>query len=183
MSEGNSSHHGRGSPANPLHEPSLAAARTCATPQPCRADLASEVFAVERLTAALPQDHPLAGADQIGLEALRDHDFVLPNVTALPALAEQVHLACRQAGFTPRRRAVADDLSGLLSYVASGLCVSLLAEGLRDFGVPGIAFVPVRGSSPQLETTVFAVYRPDADAAVLRVLEVIRAQRRDPPRP
>ncbi|MEU4033255.1 LysR substrate-binding domain-containing protein [Streptomyces collinus] len=146
-------------------------------------DLASEVFAVERLTAALPQDHPLAGADQIGLEALRDHDFVLPNVTALPALAEQVHLACRQAGFTPRRRAVADDLSGLLSYVASGLCVSLLAEGLRDFGVPGIAFVPVRGSSPQLETTVFAVYRPDADAAVLRVLEVIRAQRRDPPRP
>ncbi|MGW2937492.1 LysR substrate-binding domain-containing protein [Streptomyces sp. NPDC001156] len=146
-------------------------------------DLASEVFAVERLTAALPQDHPLAEADQIGLEDLRDHDFVLPNVTALPALAEQVHLACRQAGFTPRRRAVADDLSGLLSYVASGLCVSLLAEGLQDFGVPGIAFVPVRGSSPYLETTVFAVYRPDADAAVLRVLEVIRAQRRDPPRP
>ncbi|MFF4685013.1 LysR substrate-binding domain-containing protein [Streptomyces sp. NPDC004059] len=146
-------------------------------------DLASEVFAVERLTAALPQDHPLAEADQIGLEDLRDHDFVLPNVTALPALAEQVRLACRQAGFTPRRRAVADDLSGLLSYVASGLCVSLLAEGLRDFGVPGIAFVPVRGSSPYLETTVFAVYRPDADAAVLRVLEVIRAQRRDPPRP
>ncbi|MFD7947161.1 LysR substrate-binding domain-containing protein [Streptomyces sp. NPDC059744] len=147
-------------------------------------DLASEVFAVERLTAALPQDHPLAEADAIGLEALRDQDFVLPSVTVLPALAEQVQLACRQAGFTPRRRAVADDLSGLLSYVASGLCVSLLSEGLRDFGVPGIAFVPVQGSSPYLETTVFAVYRPDADATVLRLLEAIaRAQRHDPLRP
>jgi DNA-binding transcriptional LysR family regulator len=147
-------------------------------------DLASEVFAVERLTAALPQDHPLAEADAIGLEALRDQDFVLPNMTVLPTLAEQVQLACRQAGFAPRRRAVADDLSGMLSYVASGLCVSLLSEGVRDFGVPGIAFVPVRGASSYLETTVFAVYRPDADAAVLRLLEVIaRAQRRDPPRP
>ncbi|MFC6063971.1 LysR family transcriptional regulator [Streptomyces ochraceiscleroticus] len=142
-------------------------------PSPLSAELVTHDFAVERLAAALPHDHPLAGADEIGLDDLRDEDFVLPDAAALPALAQQVQLACRDAGFTPRGRAVADDLTGLFSYVASGLCVSLLPEGLRDFPIPGVAFAALRGASRFLETTVVGVHRPEADAAVLRLLELI----------
>ncbi|MFI9272005.1 LysR family transcriptional regulator [Kitasatospora sp. NPDC052896] len=136
-------------------------------------ELVRRDFAVERIAAALPLGHPLARAEEIGLADLRDEDFVLPDPAALPALARQGQLACQEAGFTPRQRAVADDLTGLFSYVASGLCVSLLPERLRDFPIPGLAFVPLRGASPYLKTTLVAVHRPEADAAVLRLLDLI----------
>ncbi|MFI7099499.1 LysR substrate-binding domain-containing protein [Streptomyces sp. NPDC050161] len=142
-------------------------------PSSLSADLVSRDFAVERIAAAVPHDHPLAGADEVALGDLRDDDFVLPDAAALPTLAHQVQLACREAGFTPRSRAVSDDLTGLFSYVASGLCVSLLPDRLRDFLVPEVALVPLRGASPYLETSLVAVHRPDADPAVLRLLELI----------
>jgi len=142
-------------------------------PSPLSPELVSQEFAVERIAAAVPHGHRLAGADGIALDELRDEDFVLPDAGALPVLAQQVQLGCHEAGFAPRTRAVADDLTGLLSYVASGLCVSLLPERLRDFPVPGITFVPLLGDSPLLNTSIVSVCRPDADAAVLRLLELI----------
>lgn len=68
---------------------------------------------------------------------------------------------------------MADDLIGLLSQIASGLCVSLLPEPLRDLPIPGVSFVSLQGRSPLLEAMLVAVRRPDADAAVLRLLDLI----------
>ncbi|MER8061197.1 LysR substrate-binding domain-containing protein [Streptomyces sp. NPDC094022] len=142
-------------------------------PSNLSAEIVSEAFAVERIAAALPHDHRLADAAAIDLADLRDEDFVLPAPGALPALAQQVQLACHEAGFIPRARAEADDLTGLYSYVASGLCVGLLPDRLRDFPVPGLTCVPLRDESPLLETVVVAVRRPSADATVLRLLDLI----------
>ncbi|WP_421673956.1 LysR family substrate-binding domain-containing protein [Streptomyces griseofuscus] len=105
------------------------------------AELVTSVFARERVMAALPTGHPLAGAEALDLAELRDEQFVLPTQSALPALRGQIHHVCEAAGFTPAVRASADDLTGLLSYVASGLCVSLLTEALLDLPVPGITYV------------------------------------------
>ncbi|MEU3755487.1 LysR substrate-binding domain-containing protein [Streptomyces olivoreticuli] len=142
-------------------------------PAPVPADLVTRDVAVERLAAALPTDHRLAGEEAIGLADLREEDFVLPDATALPSLAQQLQLACQEVGFTPRPRATADDVTGLFSYVASGLCVSALPEELSEFALAGVTFVPLRGTSPNLDTHVTAVLRPDADAAVRRLLDLI----------
>ncbi|MCC3767461.1 LysR substrate-binding domain-containing protein [Streptomyces sp. UNOC14_S4] len=142
-------------------------------PSPVTDELTLRAFADERVVAALPHEHPLAGADAISLGDLREDAFVLPSSTTLPGLAAQSQLACRDAGFTPHCRVEADDLSGLLGYIAAGLCVGILPEDLRHFPVPGIAFVPLRETSPYLRTTVAAVHRPDADAAVHRLLDLI----------
>ncbi len=136
------------------------------------AELVTGVFARERVMAALPSGHPLAAADALDLADLRDEPFVLPTESALPTLRSQIHLVCEAAGFTPDVRASADDLTGLLSYVASGLCVSLLTEALLDLPVPGITYVPLRGAAGRLESTVTYVHRPDPDRAVRRVLEL-----------
>ncbi|WP_270948721.1 LysR family transcriptional regulator [Saccharopolyspora oryzae] len=140
-------------------------------------DLVATVVATERISAAVPSGHPLAGAGAIDLAQLREEEFVVPDPAALPTLAGQLQLACRQAGFTPRTAAVADDLSGLLGYVAAGLCVSLLPEGLRNLAVDGVSFVPLTGPGADLDTTVHAVHRPDPDAAVTRLLSVITGPR------
>ncbi|MEV0275884.1 LysR family transcriptional regulator [Streptomyces sp. NPDC050610] len=136
-------------------------------------DLVSRVIATERIGAAVPSEHRLADTGGIALSQLREEDFVLPDPTALPVLAEQLQNVCHQAGFTPRGAVVADDLSGLFSYVAAGLYVSLLPEDLRHLAVPGVSFVPLHGPTGRLDTTVYAVYRPDADRAVIRLLEMI----------
>ncbi len=143
-------------------------------------DLVSTVVAVERIEAAVPRGHHLAGAGGIELARLRDEDFAMPDPTALPVLAEQVHLACHRAGFTPRGVVLADDLSGLLSYVVAGLCVSLLPEGARHLAAEDAAFLPLRGDTGDLRTTVQAVRRPDADPAVTRLLEAVARLRSRP---
>ncbi|MFJ6378401.1 LysR family transcriptional regulator [Kitasatospora sp. NPDC092039] len=135
-------------------------------------DLVSRVIVTERIAAALPYDHRLARAQGIDLAQLADEDFVLPDPTALPVLAEQLRLACRDAGFTPREVAIADDLSGLFSYVSAGLCVSLAPESLQHLTVSGVRLVPLQGRASHLETAVYAIHRPDADAAVIRLLEM-----------
>ncbi|KOG90833.1 LysR family transcriptional regulator [Streptomyces varsoviensis] len=140
-------------------------------------ELVSTVVATERIQAAVPDGHRLAGADEIALSALRDEDFAMPDPTALPVLAEQVHLACHRAGFTPRGLVLADELSGLFSYVAAGLCVSLLPEGARHFSTGGVSFLPLRGDAGYLDTTIQAVHRPDADPTVARLLQVVTGPR------
>ncbi|MFF0739988.1 LysR family transcriptional regulator [Streptomyces sp. NPDC004111] len=136
-------------------------------------DLVSSVIATERIGAALPEGHHLADTAEIDLLRLRDEDFVLPDPAALPVLAEQLRLACHEAGFAPRQAAVADDLSGLLSYVAAGLCVSLLPEGLRHLAAAGVTFVRLRGNAGYLDTTVYAVHRPAPDTAVTHLLSAL----------
>ncbi|MFB7032734.1 LysR family transcriptional regulator, partial [Streptomyces sp. NPDC056295] len=140
-------------------------------------DLVDTVVAVERISVALPSGHALAGADAADLARLSGEDFVLPDPAALPTLAEQLRLACRRAGFAPRAAAVADDLSGLLSYVAAGLGISLLPEELRHFPAGGVSFVPLSGPAGPLRTAVHAVHRPDPDAAVTRLLELVTSLR------
>jgi DNA-binding transcriptional LysR family regulator len=129
---------------------------------------------VERLVAALPEGHPLAAEPALDLRDLADQEFALPKPSALPGLAEQVALACAQAGFTPRPLGQADDLPGLLGFVAAGLCLALVPEQVRCLPVPGVIYRPLRGDSPYLESTVAALHRADGqDAAVRRLLEIL----------
>ncbi|MEU3711212.1 LysR family transcriptional regulator [Streptomyces catenulae] len=129
---------------------------------------------VERLVVALPEDHPLTAAPRLDLPELAGEPFALPKPGALPGLSEQIALACAQAGFTPRPVGRADDLPGLLSHVAAGLCLALAPEQVRTLGIPGVVHRPLHGASPYLETTIAAVHRADGpDAAVRQVLELL----------
>ncbi|MFF9481823.1 LysR family transcriptional regulator [Streptomyces sp. NPDC014733] len=129
---------------------------------------------VERLVAVLPEEHPLTAAPCLDLRELAEEPFALPKPGALPGLSEQIALACAQAGFTPRPGGRADDLPGLLSHVAAGLCVALAPEQIRTLGIPGVVHRPLHGDSPYLETAVAAVHRADGpDAAVHQVLKLL----------
>ncbi|MEW2128703.1 LysR family transcriptional regulator [Streptomyces sp. NPDC058369] len=145
-------------------------------------DLVSRVITTEPIAAAVPHDHRLADSvDGIELAELAREDFVLPDPASLPILAEQVQQACRQAGFTPREVATADDLTGLFSYVAAGLCVSLAPVGLRHMTSTGVALLPLRGGTGHLDTAIYAIHRSDADPAVTRLLELITGLRPQSP--
>ncbi|MBU3066554.1 LysR family transcriptional regulator [Nocardia sp. NEAU-G5] len=132
----------------------------------------------ERLIAALPRGHRLAHRESVHLRELSGESFVGVGAQTLPALSEQLALACQEAGFAPRIRGHADDLQGLISYVASGSCISLVPEQLAEQPMPAIRFVPLRDSSPYLETRIAAIHLADTpDEAVRRVLDLIERRR------
>ncbi|PXX59639.1 LysR family transcriptional regulator [Nocardia tenerifensis] len=135
-------------------------------------DLTVEIVATDRLVAALPRTHRWAGRASIELAELRSENFVLPSAAA-PELAQQVQLACREAGFTPRDYASADATVGLLTYVAAGLCVSLVPE----MPFPEVKFVPLHNPSTFAEIPLVSVHRNDADISVRRLIEVVRTVR------
>jgi DNA-binding transcriptional LysR family regulator len=132
----------------------------------------------ERLIAALPYRHRLADRENIRLRDLSGDTFVGISPETLPALSEQLALACQEAGFLPRTRGHADDLQGLISYVASGTCVSLVPEQLSQQTMPSVRFVPLQDDSGYLETRIAAIHLADtSDEAVRSILDLIERRR------
>ncbi|MBF6330273.1 LysR substrate-binding domain-containing protein [Nocardia transvalensis] len=131
----------------------------------------------ETLRAAIPATHRLAGATSITLADLRDDNFALPSEN-VHELGHQIQLACRQAGFTPRDYARSDNSIGLLSYIAAGLCVSLIPPT----PYPGVTYLPLDNPPSAAEITVLAVHRANPDPAIRQLLTLIHARQGNPGR-
>jgi LysR family hydrogen peroxide-inducible transcriptional activator len=84
----------------------------------------------ERLYAALPLDHPRAGAASISLRELRDERFVLLRDSH--CFREIALAACRRAHLDPRITFESGQFSSLLGMVAAGVGVSLVPEMAVD---------------------------------------------------
>ncbi|MEJ3749529.1 LysR family transcriptional regulator [Actinomycetes bacterium KLBMP 9797] len=69
---------------------------------PLRPDLSHAVLAVEPIFVLMPQSHPLAGQDEVPLEALADEQWLTGEGKDV-RMRQQFRDACRRAGFTPRR--------------------------------------------------------------------------------
>ncbi|MBO1331408.1 LysR family transcriptional regulator [Streptomyces sp. VRA16 Mangrove soil] len=138
-------------------------------------DLTVHRLTEERLVAALPVADPLAKNERLALADLRHHQFAGLGDGPLQQLARRVLQACERAGFVPGLQAYADDLPGLLGYVASGLCVALVPEHTAALSFPGIRFLPLTDEAPELTTTIAALHRPHADPAVRSLLAVAAA--------
>ncbi|MEU0857237.1 LysR substrate-binding domain-containing protein [Streptomyces griseofuscus] len=108
----------------------------------------------------------LHGAGHLSLAELREDSFALAGDGPLQQLAQRALLACDRAGFVPTVRAHADNLPGLLSYVASGLCVTLAPEHTAALSFSGVRFLPLTDEAPELTTTIAAPHRRHADPAV-----------------
>ncbi|MCX3058336.1 LysR family transcriptional regulator [Streptomyces beihaiensis] len=124
----------------------------------------------ERIAVALPEAHPLAGATELALSSLQQDPWVLLSERSAPDLVRVCTLMFRQAGFLPQVRARAEDLTGLLSYVTSGLCVSVVSEHTAALSFPGVRVVPLTDDGAKDAIPVFAVHRPTPDPAVLALL-------------
>lgn len=133
--------------------------------------LQSEVLLNEPLAAVLPNGHPLVGASQLGLAALKDEPFILwPRIEAVGSY-DALIAACRQVGFSPRIELTVADPSAILGMVAAGLGVSVLASSYRVLGRAGVSFVPL----PALTSTLRIVWSLEQlTPAVARFLDVAR---------
>jgi DNA-binding transcriptional LysR family regulator len=107
------------------------------------AGLGWERVARHNVVAVLPAQHPLAKKSRINISDLKPSFFVAMSEETHPGSRAWLSGLCRQAGFTPRILQDVDLESGLMTFVAEGLGVTLAREQIKNLPHSGVVFRPL----------------------------------------
>jgi DNA-binding transcriptional LysR family regulator len=95
----------------------------------------------ETYVAALPARHPCAGiSGRLQLKSLSHDDFIWFPRNHKSRNSDQLFEMCRAAGFTPRMAQEAPGWQTAVSFVGSGLGVSILPSCVRSFMLPEVVY-------------------------------------------
>lgn len=138
------------------------------------AALTWECIAHHNVVVVLPEKHPLAKQSKIKLSDLRAVFFVAMSEETYPGSRNWLSELCESAGFTPRILQGVDLETGLMTFVAEGLGVTLAREQIKNLPHPGVVFRP-------LATAIKADYwiawhRENRSKALSQYIEVIKKQ-------
>ncbi|MEA1673792.1 LysR substrate-binding domain-containing protein [Nitrospirillum sp. BR 11163] len=136
--------------------------------------LTSYTVVEEKLMAALPATHPLAGVGPIDLAQLADEDFLLISRSAGPNVYDIIIAACREAGFSPRIVQEVPAFPPLLNLVGAGLGVGVVPDSLRSMGLDSVRLLDLKGGHDK--APIVLVYRSNEGATAVRDL-VAQARR------
>ena len=102
-----------------------------------------ERVAHHNIVAVLPARHPLAKKNKIKLTDLKTQFFVAMSEETHPGSRAWLASLCERAEFTPRILQDVDLESGLMTFVAEGIGVTLAREQIKNLPHPGVAFRPL----------------------------------------
>ncbi len=91
---------------------------------------------------ALPEDHPLAGAERLTCADLAHADLILAHADFAPNGHEQVRDAFRAAGITPRVVVRARRLTTMLMLVATGTGATFVPASVAAKQIAGVVTRP-----------------------------------------
>ena len=137
------------------------------------ADLAEHTVREDRMALMLPDSHPLARRRSIPLRALSREPLILFPAAPRPSWADTVVAACRAAGFEPVVAQEAMESATVVSFVAAGVGVAIVPEGLKVLARAGVAY---RLVAPPAPVTRLAVVHRTGELAptVASFLGVVR---------
>src|SRR5439155_19516934 len=125
----------------------------------------------ESIVAVLPRRHALARRPRLSLKHLAKEPFVLFPRRLGEAFYDRLHAYCLDAGFSPHVVQEATQWQSVVTFVETGLGVSLAPACVERFHWPGVVFRRL----PGLSTTVF-VCAPRASAPAAAFLELLREE-------
>jgi len=136
------------------------------------ADLVTHTVREDRMALMLPNAHPLARRTRIPLRALAREPLILFPAAPRPSWADTVIAACRESGFEPVVAQDAMESATVVSFVAAGIGIAVVPEGLKVLARPGVTFRLVAPPAPT--TRLAGVHRagalpPAVDALVALV--------------
>ena len=121
------------------------------------ADLVTHTVREDRMALMLPDAHPLARRNRVALRDLAREPLILFPAAPRPSWADTVLAACREAGFEPIVAQEAMESATVVSFVAAGIGIALVPEGLKVLSRPGVVFRIVAPPAPI--TRLAAVHR------------------------
>lgn len=136
------------------------------------AGLAWECVAHHNVVVVLPADHKLTKASEIRINDLKSQFFVAMSEETHPGSRSWLAGICQEAGFTPR---VLQDValeSGIMTFVAEGLGVTLAREQIKKLPHPGVVFRPLAAAA---KADYWIAWHPDNCSQVLaRYIEIVK---------
>ncbi len=133
-----------------------------------------ECVARHNVVVVLPARHPLAKKSKILARDLNSLFFVAMSEQTHPGSRDWLAGLCQQAGFTPRILQDVDLESGLMTFVAEGLGVTLAREQIKNLPHPGVVFRPLV-SSAKAEYWI-AWHRENPSKALAEYIEIVKRQ-------
>ncbi len=136
-------------------------------------ELVAHTVREDRMAVMFPEAHPLARRSRIRLSDLAREPLVLFPAAPRPSWADTVVAACREAGFEPIVAQEAMESATVVSFVAAGIGVAVVPEGLKVLARAGVVFRFVAPPAPV--TRLAAVHRAGAlSPAVEELMGLVR---------
>lgn len=136
-------------------------------------DLVVRPLLTDRLVGLVPEGHPFADAEEVGIGTLAEE----PWIAGCPRCRRHLVQVCEAAGFTPRIDFATDDYPAVVGLVGAGLGVAVLpelaVESVRPRGTRAVRVVPA------VQREVVALTLPDLARvpAVAAMLDRLAAAR------
>jgi DNA-binding transcriptional LysR family regulator len=132
----------------------------------------------EPFVACLPERHPYAQARTLDLARLRDDEFVLFSRAASPHYFESIVTTCLARGFMPNIKHEVRHWTSVVSFVESGMGVSLVPRTLSARRAAAVKFVKFSGRHEPSDT--WCVWKDNAKQipGLGTMIEVSREQAR-----
>jgi DNA-binding transcriptional LysR family regulator len=138
------------------------------------AALAWECVARHDVVVVLPARHPLAKKSKIKITDLKPLFFVAMSEQTHPGSRDWLSGLCQQAGFNPRILQDVDLESGLMTFVAEGLGVTLAREQIRNLPHRGVIFRPLAAAAKA--DYWIAWHRENRSRALAQYIEIVKKQ-------
>jgi DNA-binding transcriptional LysR family regulator len=135
--------------------------------------IVAETVRRDRLLAALPADHHLAGRSEVTMGDLRDEDFVVHAGHGRSVMSNLVAAICADAGFVPRIRQEVSETSTLVTLVAAGLGVAIVPDPTAALDIAGVRYVPLAPATLGVDL-VAARARANDSPVIANVLKTLR---------
>ena len=100
----------------------------------------------ETAVVALPENHALAGRDEIDITDLADEPLIVPDRRSRPHSHDLTIKLFLDAGLTARIAQVAEEKQTIVNLVAVGAGLAIVPRWTSRLAVPGVCFVPLRTS-------------------------------------
>jgi DNA-binding transcriptional LysR family regulator len=127
----------------------------------------------DRLLAALPEGHPLALRDELGIADLRDEEFVAHAGHGRSVMNSVLTAMCADAGFVPRVRHEVEETSTLVTLVAAGLGVAIVPDPTAALDIAGVCYRPLIGDRLGVDLVAARAVRANSPL-IERVLTILR---------
>jgi DNA-binding transcriptional LysR family regulator len=138
------------------------------------ASLNWECVARHNVVVALPEDHPLARKSKVNRSELKSLFFVSMSEDTHPGSRNWLSGLCQQAGFSPRILQDVDLESGIMTFVAEGLGVTLAREQIKKLPHPGVTFRPL---DAELKVDYWiAWHRDNHSKALLQYIDIVKKE-------
>ncbi len=139
-----------------------------------KSELVWECVAHHPLVVVLPTNHPLAKKTKIKRADLKSLFFVAMSEETHPGSRAWLSGLCEEAGFTPRILQDVELESGIMTFVAEGLGVTLAREQIKKMPHAGVVFRPLEN---ELKADYWiAWHRENRSKALLRYIEIVKKE-------